>query len=142
MAADVEQLHSLFLKMVTIETRSLLGDSKLALCIAASVSGRTASAMMGGRSANGAMTGAFGSLLNQLQQAMRAACLRAWTEPTQKEIAERQEFDRKHFPAHRFHFVFDEMRPNPKARSFLKSDHHHLSTDLDLERTLDSVKYC
>jgi hypothetical protein len=61
-----------FSKMVTIETRTLLGDSKLAHGIAASVSGGTASAMMGGKFANGAMTGAFGYLFNQIAAAMKA----------------------------------------------------------------------
>jgi hypothetical protein len=51
--------------MVTIETRDFFKGNVLAHGVIASVSGGTVSAMMGGKFANGAMTGAFGYLLNE-----------------------------------------------------------------------------
>ena len=48
--------------------------------IATTVAGGTASAIGGGKFANGAMTAAFGYLLNQLQQELTAAQKKAWGE--------------------------------------------------------------
>jgi hypothetical protein len=50
--------------MVTIETRDFFKGNVVAHGVIASVSGGTVSAMMGGKFANGAMTGAFGYVLN------------------------------------------------------------------------------
>jgi hypothetical protein len=55
-----------FSKMVTIETRDFFKGNVVAHGVIASVSGGTVSAMMGGKFANGAMTGAFGYVLNEM----------------------------------------------------------------------------
>jgi RHS repeat-associated protein len=55
-------------KAVTIGTRDILGSSRPAHFASAVIAGGTASAVTGGKFANGAITGAFGYVLNELGQ--------------------------------------------------------------------------
>jgi RHS repeat-associated protein len=68
-----------FSKLVTFETRNLFKGNDLAHGVIASVSGGTVSAITGGKFANGAITGAFGYVLNEMGQTKGAQSYGAGT---------------------------------------------------------------